>query len=128
VPLDSIKDTNINCHIVTEDGSQGAKGTAVDFLNRFSKQSGPLTEAYGAACVCGPVGMLKALAEPLSAAGLKAFFSLESRMACGYGVCQGCTVVTYAASEGGKIAYRKVCTDGPVFAGEEICWEALQAE
>ena len=75
VPLESINDQNMNLHILTEDGSQGAKGTTVDFLTRLSKQSRPLTEAYGAACVCGPVGMLKALAEPLSAAKIKTFFS-----------------------------------------------------
>jgi len=40
--------------------------------------------------------------------------SLEERMACGMGVCQGCAVKTKA--EG----YRMVCEDGPVFNLRDI--------
>ncbi|MCD6501861.1 dihydroorotate dehydrogenase, partial [bacterium] len=43
--------------------------------------------------------------------------SLEERMACGIGVCQGCVVPT-------KDGYKRVCKDGPVFRADEIEWEA----
>jgi dihydroorotate dehydrogenase electron transfer subunit len=44
--------------------------------------------------------------------------SLEMRMACGLGVCYGCTVKT---GEGLKQA----CKDGPIFDLADIIWEEL---
>ena len=42
---------------------------------------------------------------------------LEEAMACGFGVCLGCAVPVH-----GERPYRYCCTDGPVFAGEEVRW------
>ena len=47
-------------------------------------------------------------------------------MACGYGVCQGCVIPFKGDHDPKQIKYRKVCTEGPVFLAEEICWEAIQ--
>ncbi|QKY68978.1 hypothetical protein [Lentibacillus sp. CBA3610] len=41
--------------------------------------------------------------------------SLEERLGCGVGACFACVIP--ADSEGG---YRKICSDGPVFAADEV--------
>ncbi len=44
---------------------------------------------------------------------VKCYVSLERRMACGMGVCLGCTVMT-------KSGNKRACKDGPVFSSEEL--------
>lgn len=43
------------------------------------------------------------------------YFSLEEYMACGIGACKSCAILT-------NFGVRHVCTDGPVFRGEDLCW------
>lgn len=62
---------------------------------------------------CGPEGMLRAIHARLEMPGQ---LSLETRMACGVGLCVGCTCRT-------KLGGRRVCTDGPVFGKDEIIWD-----
>jgi dihydroorotate dehydrogenase electron transfer subunit len=49
--------------------------------------------------------------------------ALETLMACGFGICQGCTM-EFKERELGKDSYRNrfglVCLDGPVFNAKEI--------
>lgn len=68
---------------------------------------------------CGPEPMLRAVRRISLEAGVPVQLSLEERMACGIGACIGCAVKT--VSPQGHI-YKKVCTDGPVFRGEELPW------
>ena len=42
-------------------------------------------------------------------------FSFEERMACGFGVCMGCSCKT-------KYGSKRICKDGPVLRREEILW------
>lgn len=42
-------------------------------------------------------------------------FSFEERMACGFGVCMGCSCQTRYGS-------KRICKDGPVLKREEILW------
>lgn len=86
----------------TDDGSAGFKGTVVDCL-RTNLKEGDEPFIYA----CGPEPMLFALRDFMLERGLDGEFSLESRMACGMGVCQGCAV---PAGEG----YILVCKEGPV--------------
>lgn len=44
------------------------------------------------------------------------FFTLEEYMGCGVGACKSCS---FLASSGLKY----VCKDGPIFRGDELCWE-----
>ena len=62
---------------------------------------------------CGPIPMMKSIAESAIKAGITAEVSLEARMACGFGACLGCVINT-------KNGYKKVCTDGPVFNASDI--------
>ncbi|NPV87955.1 dihydroorotate dehydrogenase [Coprothermobacteraceae bacterium] len=69
----------------------------------------------GAFCACGPRPMLKATVEKL---GTHGFVSMEERMACGFGACNGCVIPTVSG-------YKKVCKDGPVFEAGDIAWHLL---
>lgn len=66
---------------------------------------------------CGPAPMMEAAAKRARAAGMPLYVSLERRMACGVGACYACSVRT-------KDGSRRVCKDGPVFAAEDIYYEA----
>lgn len=63
---------------------------------------------------CGPMAMMRALYERLTAGGAhRLYVSLERRMACGAGACLGCSMEM-------KSGMRRVCKDGPVFAASEV--------
>ncbi len=125
LPLDILEDKRLNIHLATEDGARGVKGTTLDLLHYLAEQIEGFTNIYKEAFICGPMVMLKAIAGPLAAYGINGRFSLESRMACGYGVCQGCVIPTRDLKNPEKLRYQKVCVDGPVFNGEEIYWETI---
>ena len=97
----------------TDDGTRGSAGTVVDGLG--DRLGDPEVAWYA----CGPHPMLRALAAELESAGVEgAQFSLEERMACGFGVCQACVVP--AAT--GPRAYRLLCVEGPVVDPREVAW------
>lgn len=104
-----------NLFTATDNGSSGYKGTVVNLLK--AKGIPPSDYVYAA----GPPRMLKELSGVLKEAGVaKAEFSLEQRMGCGIGACRGCAVKLM--TPGGPV-YKRVCSDGPVFAAEEVIWE-----
>ena len=76
---------------------------------------------------CGPRGMLAAVDAYVSADCGDEFLqvSLEERMGCGYGVCVGCSTRIREYGENGQLqtVRRKICTDGPVFRGNEVIWD-----
>ena len=125
--------------IATDDGSVGRRG--------FVTQLVPDYEAWAdQAFACGPAPMLAALArlaagrrERLGVAKLgrkrgagkpdavgspaarrKAFLqvSMEQNMGCAVGACLGCVIL------GANGQPQRVCREGPVFAAEEVAWEA----
>ncbi|HUN64866.1 MAG TPA: dihydroorotate dehydrogenase electron transfer subunit [Bacteroidota bacterium] len=102
--------------VATDDGSMGFHGTIVDCL-RSSLSSHPLPAPKIFAC--GPTPMLASLARFAAAAGIPCDVSLESPMACGIGICQGCPVEL----TGGDKKFALVCTDGTVFDANTIRWE-----
>ncbi|NEG69163.1 dihydroorotate dehydrogenase electron transfer subunit [Bifidobacterium choloepi] len=64
---------------------------------------------------CGPLPMMKAVAQWAARHGFATQFSMEQRMGCGYGTCVVCTIDT-------AIGRLKVCSDGPVFTGTQLGW------
>ena len=116
--LDGFKGLSLKIKTATEDGSAGVKGFVTALLEK-ELSIGAVVYA------CGPLGMLKATSRICSDAGVQCFVSLERSMACGIGVCLGCAVrsVNHDGSE--MRNYRMVCSDGPVFDGEDIDWELL---
>ena len=97
--------------VVTDDGSYGKKGNAVEaFLNDEKSLN------YDAIISCGPPVMLKVLKEKLKEYGINkpCFVSLEERMGCGVGACLVCV----CKKSNGDNA--RVCKDGPVFDINEV--------
>lgn len=88
--------------VASNDGVLGIQGHVTDIIEpgRFDYLIG-----------CGPAPMLKA-AGALAEDGQ---YSFESRMACGFGVCYGCSMEM-------KDGIKRVCTDGPVFEKKNIIW------
>lgn len=94
----------------TDDGSVGEKGFTTQAMPKILAD-----HAFDFVATCGPMIMMKGIAAICKQHHLTCDVSMEKRMACGIGVCLGCTF------EGKKSGRRlKVCADGPVFAAEEV--------
>jgi dihydroorotate dehydrogenase electron transfer subunit len=93
--------------LTTEDGSRGARGRVTDLLEPLLAQD---VEVYA----CGPDRMLAKVAEICERRDVPCEVSVETPMACGYGVCLGCPV---PLREGG---YVYACTQGPCIDARKI--------
>ncbi len=100
---EEFKTLGVRTVFATLDGSEGVKGYVTDAIKDIE---------YSYFYACGPLPMLKAIYKNSATSGQ---FSLEERMACGFGVCMGCTHQT-------KNGNKRVCKDGPVFVKEELLW------
>lgn len=126
VPLRAWDEGTLRVELATEDGAEGFHGTVTDLLDHRIAGGKIDPDGVDQVFLCGPPPMLRATAGLLDRHGLRGQFSLETRMACGYGVCQGCVVPTRDRSgNAGDTRYRRVCTHGPVFNGEDLPWEVL---
>ncbi len=125
--------------VATDDGSLGHAGFVTELV--------PTYEAWAdQAFACGPAGMLRALSaqaagrrdrlgvaklgrkrgagKPVAigspAARRKAFLqvSMEQNMGCAVGACLGCVVMGVGGTP------QRVCREGPVFASDELAWDA----
>ena len=93
-----------------------SEGNVVDLLNKL--EQGDDLKAYDRKPIilsCGPLPMMKAVADWAAERGIPAQLSMEQRMGCGYGTCVLCTIDTVD----GRL---KVCSDGPVFTREQLGW------
>ncbi|MGB9591618.1 MAG: dihydroorotate dehydrogenase electron transfer subunit [Candidatus Kryptoniota bacterium] len=96
----------------TDDGSAGFHGNVIDLVKRELKQTRP-----DKIFVCGPTSMLKVAQIEFSDIR-ETYISVETPMACGIGLCQGCAVKKAGADD-----YFLACKDGPVFRSDEILFE-----
>ena len=101
----------------TDDGSHGHKGLVTDLLVELL-QGGDVQAGATVFC-CGPEPMMEAVADLSKARSLRCYLSLETYMACGYGVCSGCTVAVQG-DRFGKWPYSKCCLEGPVYEASEL--------
>ena len=118
VGLDKLSPLCYNIQIFTDDGTLGRKSLVAQAFQKDIKKYDPASTAVYA---CGPRGMLKALAGILGKSEFHCQVSLEERMACGTGACMGCAVAI--KDKQGDVAYRRVCSDGPVFSLADVIWE-----
>ncbi len=100
-------------HIATEDGSVGTMGNVMDAIEK-EKLKADLIYA------CGPMPMLRAIKRYAQKQGIKAYISLEERMACGVGACLGCVCKTTGVDGHSHVNNARICTDGPVFEAGEV--------
>ena len=106
--------SDVSLIVATEDGTAGHKGLITDLIPTFATTA---DEVFA----CGPMPMLRYMAEnqkALKLADKPVSISLEMRMACGLGICYGCTI---RATNGLK----QVCKDGPVFSLNEVIWDEM---
>jgi dihydroorotate dehydrogenase electron transfer subunit len=108
----------IESMIATDDGSAGFAGFVTDCLqqwldkNRFERKE---TIIYS----CGPEVMLAKIAKIAKRYEINCQISMERRMACGIGLCQGCAVLCKAGKDTEPV-YKMCCKDGPVFDSREV--------
>ncbi|SCY11290.1 dihydroorotate dehydrogenase electron transfer subunit [Lachnospiraceae bacterium XBB2008] len=108
---EEFKDLSV-VHIATEDGSVETKGNVLDVMD--AKIGTGLGEC-DLILACGPMPMLRAIAKYSREKGIKAYVSLEERMACGVGACLGCVVKTRETDPHSHVNNARICTEGPVF-------------
>ena len=101
----------------TDDGSFGHHGLITGLLSDLIEK-GDVSRDATVFC-CGPDPMMEAVSELCNERGLRCFVSLETYMACGYGVCNGCTVEVQG-ERFGDWPYSKTCIDGPVYENSEL--------
>ncbi|AKG53841.1 dihydroorotate dehydrogenase electron transfer subunit [Dehalogenimonas sp. WBC-2] len=99
------------CVFYTEDASTGIQGRVTDCPDNYVAEAAQVF-------ACGPLPMYRALVKDPRFSTKSMQISLEVRMACGIGLCYGCTVNT-------KHGLKQVCQDGPVFKIGDIIWEEL---
>ena len=104
--------------VTTEDGSLGVVGKITDLVEPFLRSSPPYPIGV---YVCGPPGLLLAIAWMTETLRIPCQVSMEASMACGFGACMGCAVE--ARSSGPATAYKLVCQDGPVFDARTLAWK-----
>lgn len=116
LPLKEFLPQNAEVFLATEDGSAGYQGPVTGLFEQA------LTNVPGKVQIfaCGPQPMLRALALKNRIWGYPMQFSLEERMACGIGACQGCAVEVHRGDN--STGYLRVCRDGPVFNSQEVVW------
>ncbi len=99
--------------VATEDGSRGVKGNVLTAL----EQEGAKGDVIMA---CGPMAMLRAVKAYSQEKQIKAYLSLEERMACGVGACLGCVCKTTQKDAHSHVNNARICTEGPVFEAGEV--------
>ena len=99
-----------NFFFTTEDGSLGEKGYVTNHPV-FTEKLTQFSKIY----TCGPELMMKSIGSKAIEKNIFCEVSLESMMACGFGVCLCCVEDT-------KAGHKCVCTDGPVFNVNDLKW------
>ncbi|MBY3552207.1 iron-sulfur cluster-binding protein [Modestobacter lapidis] len=97
--------------VTTDDGSAGRQGRVTDAVAELVGEAGVVY-------ACGPMGMLRAVAEDAGAAGVPSYVAVEESMACGIGVCMTCVLPVVGAD--GCTRLSRSCVEGPVFGGDRV--------
>ena len=102
--------------IATDDGSAGYRGLVTHL---FFDKTAPYNGKKILVITCGPNRMMNQIAALCGLLKFDCYVILERIMACGIGVCLGCSI----KMKSGEM--KRICHDGPVFKAEEVDWNAL---
>lgn len=102
-----IESLGVPVTVATVDGTQGVKGFVTDAMDALAQG-----RKWDYVYACGPTPMLKAVFMKSAVPGQ---YSMEERMACGFGACMGCTLQTIR----GVV---RICKEGPVFESQVLPW------
>lgn len=97
--------------VTTDDGTAGRRGMVTLPVEE-------LLPGAGIVYACGPMPMLRAVAEAATARGVPSYVAVEESMACGIGVCMTC--VLPVIGEDGRTRFSRSCTEGPIFGGDRV--------
>lgn len=100
-------------YVATEDGSAGVKGNVLTAMEERNVRADVIM-------ACGPMPMLRGVKKYAQENGVRAYLSLEERMACGVGACLGCVCRTTGTDHHSHVNNARICTDGPVFDAEDV--------
>lgn len=107
--------------VAAEAGAPGAvHGLPTAVLETALARAGRREGGAGTIYACGPWPMLVAVRRLAAGSGAAAWISTGEYMACGVGACRSCAIPVR-----GPVRYRRSCRDGPVFAAEDLDWEAI---
>lgn len=107
--------------VATENGSRGKQGrVTASLLRHLASDNASQTKIFA----CGPLPMLRAVAQLCAQYGVACEVSMEEAMPCGVGVCNGCVVPMLQGSDDYGL-YRRICIEGPVLSAAEVDWERI---
>ena len=102
--------------VTTDDGSMGTRGRVSDVLPSVMART-DCDVVYA----CGPMAMLRSVADQAAARGIASQVAVEESMACGIGVCMTC--VLPVVGDDGLTRMVRSCVEGPVFYGDRVRWD-----
>ncbi|MSR46130.1 MAG: dihydroorotate dehydrogenase electron transfer subunit [Planctomycetes bacterium] len=118
--LDAALALGVPVRTATEDGSHGLRGRVDKLLEAtLDELAGQPTRVY----TCGPDPMMAAVSRIATRRGIPCLASLETLMACGFGVCNACAVPV-TDGDGTIARYARACVDGPVMDASQVLWQA----
>lgn len=109
----------LNMNVATDDGSRGRAGRVTGLLEE-ALQADKDAVVYA----CGPLPMLRAVAQVAARFEVTCQVSMEENMPCGIGVCNGCVVAMRETATDYE-RYRRICIEGPAVWSSEIDWEGI---
>ena len=101
--LSSVADVRV----ATEDGTAGYEGLVTELLDEVIDEKGMPTNVAS----CGPELMMSAVLDRFDGRPEDVQLCLERYMKCGVGICGSCCI-----DDSGS----PVCSDGPVYRGDEL--------
>src|SRR5271165_6825760 len=110
---DAVREVSDETYVCTDDGSYGDKGLVTNKLKEVMAG-----QKLDYVLACGPVPMMRAVANMTAPEQIKTIVSLNSIMVDGTGMCGGCRVLVGDKSE-------FACVDGPEFDASRVNFEVL---
>lgn len=111
---DDMKNVCNNLYIMTDDGSNGAKGFVTDALINQIKSG----VNYDLVIAIGPLAMMKSVSKITKQFEIKTIVSMNPIIIDGTGMCGGCRLTVSGET---KFA----CVDGPDFDGHEVDFDEM---
>src|SRR5215831_15817196 len=110
---DDVRQVSDETYVLTDDGTAGEKGLVTKKLQELVE-----ADKLDYVLACGPVPMMRAVANMTAPKKIKTVVSLNSIMVDGTGMCGGCRVLVNNRSQ-------FACVDGPEFDASQINFDVL---
>ena len=106
-----------NIYLSTDLDDYGYKGNVISALDKILLNNVDPIKIF----TCGPPGMMKGIVDYSNKNNIDCDLALEAIMACGIGICQGCTIVKKIDTNNTyRNKYALACVDGPIFNIKEL--------